>query len=103
MNERYDNIKELVKQSRLINEQLNAEKLGPINVAKDIEAKIGDDYETALDSSKEKEQETEYVQRYRISGSILAIHGKEKSDTQLMIKLPSKILWMNLQMKYLTW
>jgi hypothetical protein len=83
MNERYDNIKELVKQSRLINEQLNAEKLGPINVAKDIEAKIGDDYETALDSSKEKEQETEYVQRYRISGSILAIHGKEKSDTDI--------------------
>ena len=48
-----------------------------------IEAKIGDDYETALDSSKEKEQETEYVQRYRISGSILAIHGKEKSDTDI--------------------
>lgn len=83
MNERYDNIKELVKKSRLINEQLNAEKLGPMNVAKDIEAKIGDDYETALDSSKEKEQETEYVQRYRISGSILAIHGKDKADTDI--------------------
>lgn len=83
MNERYDNIKELVKKSRLINEQLNAEKLGPMNVAKDIEAKIGDDYETALDTSKQKEQETEYVQRYRISGSILAIHGKDKADTDI--------------------
>lgn len=83
MNERYDNIKELVKKSRLINEQLNAEKLGPMNVAKDIEAKIGDDYETALDTSKQKEQETEYVQRYRISGSILAIHGKDKAATDI--------------------
>lgn len=83
MNERYDNIKELVKKSRLINEQLNAEKLGPMNVAKDIEAKIGDDYETALDTTKQKEQETEYVQRYRISGSILAIHGKDKQETDI--------------------
>ena len=41
--QRYNEIKSLVSKSRLINEQLNAEKLGPINVAADIEAKINDD------------------------------------------------------------
>ena len=40
MNERYDEIKSLVKKAKLLNEQLNAEKLGQINVATDIEDKI---------------------------------------------------------------
>ena len=43
MNERYDEIKSLVKKAKLLNEQLNAEKLGQINVATDIEDKIDDD------------------------------------------------------------
>jgi hypothetical protein len=32
---------------------------------------------------KNLEAEEEYVQRYRISGGILAIHGKTKSDTDI--------------------
>jgi len=81
---RYNEIKSLVSQVRLISEQLNAEKLGPVNVAADIEAKIADDqYELAPDKNQEKEAKEEYVQRYRISGSILAIHGPTKSDTEI--------------------
>ena len=45
MNERYDEIKKLVNNSRMLIEQLNAEKLGPYNVAKSIEDKIDDDEE----------------------------------------------------------
>lgn len=82
--QRYNEIKSLVSQARLISEQLNAEKLGPVNVAADIEAKIADDeYELAPDKNQEKEAKEEYVQRYRISGSILAIHGPTKSDTEI--------------------
>lgn len=82
--QRYNEIKSLVSQARLISEQLNAEKLGPINVAADIEAKIADDqYELAPDKNQEKEAKEEYVQRYRISGSILAIYGPTKSDTEI--------------------
>jgi len=46
MNERYDEIKNLVKKARLLNEQLNAEKLGQEDVATDIEDKIEDDVAT---------------------------------------------------------
>ncbi len=84
-NERYDEIKNLVKNSRMLMEQLNAEKLGPINVAADIEAKISDDESQVVGKAVKKnlEAEEEYVQRYRISGGILAIHGKSKSDTDI--------------------
>jgi uncharacterized protein YlzI (FlbEa/FlbD family) len=83
-NQRYDEIKGLVSRARLINEQLNAEKLGPLNVGYDIEARISDnEYEVAVDPNKEKEAPEDYVQRYRISGSILAIHGPTKSATEI--------------------
>lgn len=84
-NERYDEIKNLVKNSKMLMEQLNAEKLGPINVAADIEAKISDDDSQVVGKAVKKnlEAEEEYVQRYRISGGILAIHGKSKSDTDI--------------------
>jgi hypothetical protein len=85
LNERYDEIKNLVKTSKLLIEQLNAEKLGPINVAADIEAKIDDDQSKVIGKpvKKELEAEEEYVQRYRISGGILAIHGKTKAETDI--------------------
>lgn len=82
-NTRYDEIKDLLKTSRLVLEQLNAEKLGPMNVGKSIENEIEqDEYETSK-SENGKEAEEEYVQRYRISGGILAIHGTDKSDTDI--------------------
>ena len=85
-NERYDEIKKLVNNSRMLIEQLNAEKLGPYNVAKSIEDKIDDDeeeYETSSKVTGEKEADDEYVQKYRVSGGIIAIHGKDKSDTDI--------------------
>jgi hypothetical protein len=85
MNERYDEIKNLVKTSKLLMETLNAEKLGPINVAADIEDKIKDDTSQVIGKTVKKgfEADEEYVQRYRISGGILAIHGKTKSETDI--------------------
>lgn len=85
LNERYDEIKNLVKNSKMLIEQLNAEKLGPINVGADIEAKISDDESQVVGKAVKKnlEAEEEYVQRYRISGGILAIHGKTKADTDI--------------------
>lgn len=86
INERYDEMKKLLNNSRMLFEQLNGEKLGPINVARSIEKEIDDDqkeYETSYKKTDEKEAEDEYVQKYRISGGIIAIHGKDKSDTDI--------------------
>ena len=66
VNERYDEIKKLVNNSRMLIEQLNAEKLGPYNVAKSIEDKIDDDeeeYETSSKVTGEKKADDEYVQK----------------------------------------
>jgi len=84
-NERYDEIKDLLKKSKMILEQS-----GQINVAKDVESRIqqdtqeyetantgiepGDDIET---SSRDKKQ------KYRISGGILALHGKNRNDLDI--------------------
>ncbi len=77
-NERYDEIKSLLKKTKLIIEQTQ------INVAKDIEDKINSDteYETA-DNSTEQESKEDIVQKYRVSGGILALHGKDKSDVEI--------------------
>ncbi len=58
-----------------------------INVAKDIETKIDQDnseYETAEDSDNTNESSPkDKVQKYRVSGGILALHGKEKTDLDI--------------------
>ena len=75
MNERYDEIKNLVKNARLINEQLNAEKLGQVDVATDIADKIGDDVATQsqLTTLDPKEAQEEFETKYRISESVKAL------------------------------
>jgi hypothetical protein len=95
MNERYDEIKSLVKKAKLLNEQLNAEKLGQINVATDIEDKIDDDVasittstlktggESQLSTLNPQEAKDEFETKYRISGNILALHGPTKSSTEI--------------------
>ncbi len=94
MNERYDEIKNLVKKARLLNEQLNAEKLGQIDVATDIEDKIEDDEatttstldtggESSLTTLSPQEAREEFETKYRISGNILALHGPTKSSTDI--------------------
>ena len=81
-NERYDEIKSLLKKSRLIFEQDTQ-----INVAKDLESRIKQDaeYETAVSDIDNGEEPTpkDKTQKYRISGGILALHGKDRSDLDI--------------------
>jgi hypothetical protein len=90
-NNRYDEIKSLLKKSRMLMEQ--SDEQAP-NIAKDIEDKIDQDnqeYETAEmepGDDKEDNEDTptsgrDRVQKYRISGGILALHGKGKTDTDI--------------------
>lgn len=96
-NERYDEIKTLIKKSRILMEQVTDE--APPNIAMDIEKRIDQDtekyqdkqeYETAREDGDDKEDEDEYeapskdrTQKYRISGGVLALHGKNKTDTDI--------------------
>ena len=81
-NERYDEIKSLLKKSRFLFEQETQ-----IDVAKDVEARINQDtdYETAEKDVEDGKQPTQddKVQKYRISGGILALHGKDRSDLDI--------------------
>jgi hypothetical protein len=90
-NERYDEIKSLLKKSRFIFEQSSmtsdteSEPDTQINLAKDVESRISQDnqeYETAKDSD-EKSSPSDKVKKYRISGGILALHGKSKIDLDI--------------------
>jgi len=84
-NERYDEIKDLLKKSKMILEQS-----GQINVAKDVESRIQQDtqeYETA-DTGIEPGDDIETSprdkkQRYRISGGILTLHGKGRNELDI--------------------
>jgi hypothetical protein len=86
-NERYDEIKSLLKKSKMLMEQITDE--APPNIAADIEKKIDQDnqeYETANDDVEDNNDEPtskDKVQKYRISGGILALHGKGKTDTDI--------------------
>ena len=84
-NERYDEIKSLLKKSRMILEQS-----GQINVAKDVESRIqqdNQDYETANtgveDGDDIETSPRDKQQKYRISGGILALHGKDRNDLDI--------------------
>ena len=86
-NDRYDEIKSLLKKSRMLLEQDTQD-----NVAASIEQRIGQDqeYETAVsnrepgDDIEDGEQSPkDKTQKYRISGGILALHGKDKTDLDI--------------------
>ena len=83
-NERYDEIKSLLKKSRMILEQSTQ-----INVAKDLESRLdqetdyGNDYETADSGNEVETPKSDKKQRYRISGGILALHGKDRNDLDI--------------------
>lgn len=82
LNERYDEIKSLLKKSKLIFEQDTQ-----INVAKDLEKRIQSDnqYDTAVSDIENGEEPTQEdkTQKYRISGGILALHGKNRTDLDI--------------------
>jgi hypothetical protein len=81
-NERYDEIKSLLKKSKFLFEQSTQ-----INVASDVESRIAQDaeYETAKTEVEDgkKPVQQDKVQKYRISGGILALHGKNRSDLDI--------------------
>lgn len=80
-NDRYDEIKSLLKKSRFLFEQDTQ-----INVAKDVEKRISQDneYETAEDGDDEEvTTPSDKTQKYRISGGIMALHGKDRSDLDI--------------------
>lgn len=79
-NDRYDEIKTLIKRSKVLLEQETQ-----INVAKDVENKITQDseFETFEDKEKDIDIKKDKVQRYRISGGILALHGKDRSELDI--------------------
>ena len=69
----YDEIKMLLKKSRLLQEQI-----GPVNLAKSIEDNIEQYQEIDVDKVKKDKSKT-----YRISGGLLSLHGKEKKRCRI--------------------
>lgn len=83
VNERYDEMKSLLQKSRMILEQS-----GQINVAKDVESRLQQDqeYETAdngVDTDDVQSSPRDKQQKYRISGGILSLHGKNRNDLDI--------------------
>ena len=81
-NDRYDEIKSLIKKSKMLFEQETQD-----NMAASIESRIDQDteYETAVDDREQGETTTpkDKTQKYRISGGILALHGKDRSNLDI--------------------
>jgi hypothetical protein len=94
---RYDEIKDLLRKSRVILEQStiteqavndsgrNAEVLGQRNIGKSIQDRIENDveYETAEYGDDVEESSADRSQAYRISGGVLVLHGKDLHDTDI--------------------
>ena len=95
---RHDEIKNLLEASRkLLNNNLITEDINHIRKNYGLILEQGDqgptedqpkNYETAKDGMGDKEENTDVVKTdkskgYRISGGIIVIHGKDKSDLQL--------------------
>ena len=97
-NDRYDEIKSLLKKSKFLFEQEQ------INVAKDVESRIQQDseFETAEKEIEDGKEPTvkDKVQKYRISGGILALHGKDRS--QLDITTDDKIAFQETMDEFVT-
>jgi hypothetical protein len=76
MMNQYDEIKNLLKKSRMLMEQS-----GPLNIAKSIEDNISDETTgKEIDPEKVKKDKSK---TYRISGGLVTLHGKEKKDLEL--------------------
>ncbi len=79
--EKYDQIKSLLNKSRILKEQVSIKR---DNIAKSIEDKIKRDTDIEkADDSENVESKDDMVQKYRISGGIIALHGKDKSDVEI--------------------
>jgi len=74
MNE-YDEIKNLLRRSRMLQEQ--------VNMAKAIEDKIDQDVETDEEDIDVEKVKKDKSKTYRISGGLLTLHGKDKKEIEL--------------------
>jgi hypothetical protein len=77
-----EDVKHIRNRYGLITEQ-GDEVMDKVNTMKDIKGEI--DYETAKDDTEDDEDsmKSDKKKAYRISGGILVLHGKDKTDTQL--------------------
>ena len=84
-NDRYDEIKSLLKKSKFLFEQadLNGQTDKQVDIAKDIETKISQDNQDFKQEEGEENSPKDKVQKYRVSGGILALHGKNKTDLDI--------------------
>ena len=82
-NDRYDEIKSLLKKSRMITEQAGTQ----LNIASDVQDRIDQDvdYETAQNDDEEGREpvKNDKTQKYRISGGVMALHGKDRSELDI--------------------
>lgn len=62
---------------------LNGETDTQVNVAKDIETKITQDNQEFEKEEDIENSPKDKVQKYRVSGGILALHGKQKTDLDI--------------------
>jgi hypothetical protein len=85
--DRYDEMKSLLKKTKLLYEQETR-----LNIGKSIEDRIQRDssddtdesgYETADSDDETKKEKDDKVQKYKIGGGILALHGKEREKLQI--------------------
>jgi len=74
----YDEIKALLKKTRMLMEQPEATNLG-----KSIENNIEDDEMEMSSNSDTNQVKRDKSKTYRISGGLLSLHGKEKRDLEL--------------------
>jgi len=80
-NDRYDEMKSLLKKSRMILEQTQD------NLGASVQSRIDQDmdYETAVDDEENDETPVskDKTQKYRISGGIMALHGKNRNELDI--------------------
>lgn len=74
----YDEIKALLKKTRMLMEQPEATNLG-----KSIENNIEDDEMEMSSNADTNQVKRDKSKTYRISGGLLSLHGKEKRDLEL--------------------
>ena len=77
-----EDVKHIRNRYGLITEQ-GDEVMDKVNTMKDIKSEI--DYDTAKDDTEDDEDsmKSDKSKAYRISGGILVLHGKDKTDIQL--------------------
>jgi hypothetical protein len=73
----YDEIKSLLKKTRMLMEQAEATNLAK-SIESEIETDVRQDDEIDVEKVKKDKSKT-----YRISGGLLTIHGKDKKDLEL--------------------